>query len=337
MQVALPLDGRYLAAAGFCRREIAVRTDLPHRNARHGFRSRGPLGSEDIQFCQRGKFQLQKLAFDLFGKGQGQRPRVFAYLDGNIAVDGGELIRKVRRLLPRFQFFTYGSGTVAKVSIYAVKASKTPDKIERRLLADAGDAGDIVGTIAHQRLHVDDLTGLIADQLFKMRGIQLQKFTDARLGEIDGGALVHQLIGVAVAGDDDAVRIRKAVRKRTHEVVRLVAFLFAYADAHGAEQFFQHPHLHGEIVGHRLARRLIPVVQLMAEGRRLQVEGHDQLVRILVGNDLQKQLDKAEYRVGRRSVFGRQQPGRVIGAVQKAVAVDQDQCLHKNAHPRLVT
>ena len=77
------------------------------------------------------------------------RARVLRQIERDIAVDGRERAGKIRRLAPRFQFFTDGGRRFADMRIDVVQIAELTDEGKRRLFPDPGDAGDVVGSVAH--------------------------------------------------------------------------------------------------------------------------------------------------------------------------------------------
>ena len=81
------------------------------------------------------------------------------------------------------------------------------DQIHRGLLADPGDAGNVVGAVAHQGLQVDDAARLEAVLGTKDLGCIEDRLgpAHAALYMADRGCFADQLQTVLVAGDDRAV------------------------------------------------------------------------------------------------------------------------------------
>ena len=116
------------------------------------------------------------------------------------------------------------------------------------------------------------------------------------------------------------------LRERADHVVRLKSGKFENRQPHG----FAHPphvgQLHGEVVGHRRALRLVLVKQLVAKGRLLGVEHHGEIVRRMFLHQLAQHVGK---QVGnfRGDALRAVQPrhGRKEGAEDESHRVDEEE------------
>ena len=125
------------------------------------------------------------------------------------AADGGKVIALIGRVLPLLELPTQGrlQILVLSVGIDSVQIAELRHQILSSLFSDAGDAGVVVGGVAHQRLEVDQPLGGEAVFLLKNRGGIVDGAGAPGLGgdQLDGDMLVYQLEGVPVAGDHHAV------------------------------------------------------------------------------------------------------------------------------------
>ena len=98
---------------------------------------------------------------------------------------------------------------------------------------DAGDAGDVVDAVAHERQDVDDLAGRDAEELAHA-GL-VQEDLPARVEDAD--ARRDELQHVLVRRDDDDVEARRGRpgRERSDHVVGLVAGHLEDGDPVGVE------------------------------------------------------------------------------------------------------
>ena len=72
----------------------------------------------------------------------------------------------------------------------------------------------------------------------------------------------------------------EAVGECADYVVSLYPLLFEHGNIHGREQTFKWFKLSRKLLGHGTARRLVAVVHLMSECRRLQIECNGHIFRL---------------------------------------------------------
>ena len=99
---------------------------------------------------------------------------------------------------------------------------------------------------------------------------------------------------------------------------------------HRAQNILHIRKLHGKLVRHRVARRLIAVVLQMAECGRLEIERHAQRVRRFPLAQTFEDIQKAENGVGTQPFLRGQDPHPVERTVQNAVTVEDHQ-FHNSA------
>ena len=91
--------------------------------------------------------------------------------------------------------------------VHAVQGAEVLDQGHGGLFADALYARNVVGGVAHQALHLDELLGLNA--VLFVDGIQIHGLRFAAAhgagGQQHGGGLAHQLQAVAVSRGQKAV------------------------------------------------------------------------------------------------------------------------------------
>ena len=143
--------------------------------------------------------------------------------------------------------------------------------------ADAGNARDVVGAVAGQRLQID--------HLFRRHAPFLDDFGNGDLlvlhAVIHRDALRHELHEVLVGGDDGdvgAVGFRKP-RIGGDQVVRLEAFLLDAGQVEGARGMADQAELRDQVFRRRGAVRLVLIVKLVAEGLRGIVEDDGEMRR----------------------------------------------------------
>ena len=143
----------------------------------------------------------------------------------------------------------------------------------------------------------------------------------------DVGRVRNELEAVLIARDDDALPpgALAALADRAEQIVRLVSLQLQTAHAHGVKRLLQQRHLHGQLLRHRLALRLVAVVLLVAERRRAQIERDAQRLRRLQLQHALQDSQKAVHTVGGHAVRRVEHPNAVKCAVDDAVAVKDHQ------------
>ena len=147
------------------------------------------------------------------------------------------------------------------------------------------------------------------------------------LGIADVHILFDELIGVAVPRVDQHGDAVEFAGQRPDEVVRLVALQFHRLDRHHRKQLFEDGHLAHELGRHGLSRRLVFIVETVPEGGRMHIEGNGEILGVVLRNDFEEQLDKAEDAVRRQTVFVGEDPDCVECPIQQTVPVDQHKFL----------
>ena len=152
-------------------------------------------------------------------------------IDRTVGVDRREFVREIGKVLVLFQLFAQLALDLVQVGVHPVQSAVAVQQALRRLFADSGHAGDVVGRVAHQRFEVDDLRRREPVILFELCLVHQCDLGDALDREHDLCAAVDQLPAVAVACDDEHVAVELA-RERADQIVRLVAVHLAHRNAH---------------------------------------------------------------------------------------------------------
>jgi hypothetical protein len=207
------------------------------------------------------------------------------------------------------------------------------DELRGGLLADPWHAGQVVAGVAAQRGVLGVLrrghaaafedAGLVVERVVGDTATVVEDL-DVRVGD--------ELIGVAVAGDDDHVDPvgRRVGRERGDHVVGLDPGDLQLADLEGLEHLVDQRQLRGEEVGGLLAPGLVLRVELVAvRAPAGRVEHHREVVGLLVGAHLgehrREAVDRVRDRARLRREVGRQGKERAVGQRQ---AVEQEQLRH---------
>ena len=154
--------------------------------------------------------------------------------------------------------------------VHALQAFEPAYQSQGRLFPHARHAGDVVGGVAHQAFHVDELAR--RDAVFFLHGGLVHLYGDAfaqrGAGQQHPGVRAHKLQAVAVAcGDDALVAARFACGgKRAQNIVCFKALARHHAVAKARQKLLQNGKLAGQLLRHALALGLVAVVHFVAEG-----------------------------------------------------------------------
>ena len=248
-------------------------------------------------------------------------------INGRVRVNRGEVERQLRALAPFRELFAHAWLDVqrVKIAVNIRHRAEAHEQILRRLFADAGHAGDVVRTVAHERLEVDHMDGIeaILGAKYFGRVFDRLRLAHAGLDVADVGGVRDELEAVLVAGDDLARPAGglAAPGDRAEQVVRLPPGQLQPPDAHVVKRLLEQRHLHDELLRHGLALGLIERVLLVAERRRVHVKRHAHRLRLLELEDALENGQKAVDRVRRRAVGRVEHADAVKSAVDDAVAV----------------
>ena len=197
----------------------------------------------------------------------------------------------------------------------------------RRLRTEARHARDVVGGVAHQRLQVDELERRHAPLLHHILRIVVidRRHALRRFRQADLDLLIRELQEVAVTGDDRHLHalLLAALRDGTEQVIRLVAALHEERNVHRAKHLLHQRNLLVQLRRHRLPRPLVGIKHLMAEGRLMHIEGHRQMIRLLLIQHLQKDIQETIDRVRMQPLRIRQLRDPVKRPGHDAVSIDQ--------------
>lgn len=182
------------------------------------------------------------------------------------------------------------------------------DPLRGGLLADARDAGEVVGRVAAQRGEVRVLGGGQAVLLEDLLRGEAGQLGDTLGGVEDRDVVGDQLEGVAVARDDrDLEALRGGLlRERGDDVVGLEALDREPLDVHRVEQLADQLDLALELVGRLGTVRLVVGELLGAPGLARDVEGHREMRGRLVAQGVREHRREAVDRIGRLSRDGRE-------------------------------
>ena len=223
--------------------------------------------------------------------------------------------------------FALCPGDVLDVLEDGLERAELVEQGGRRLVADPRDSGDVVRGVALEADQVGHLVGPDAVPVEDARLVVEDGLRDALGGRHYPDVLPDQLEGIPIAGYHDGVDApvgRLGCERRDH-VVGFVALDRDVGVPEGIDQLDQVGPLVPEEVGFRWAVRLVLRVDLLPP-RHAGIPCHDDLARVVLGNQLDQHRGEAEDRVGRPAVRGRHRIREgEKGPVGEAVPVDQEE------------
>ena len=182
-----------------------------------------------------------------------------------------------------------------------VEVAVSVDQLRRRLLAHAGDTGQVVrgvppeGCVLHvlARLHpgpLDD-SGLVVEGVVRDAALVVE--------DLDVGVL-HQLVGIPVAGDDDDVvtPVTGVGGQRGDDVISLDPRHVDRGHPEGVHHLAHQRHLLTQDVGCRLPLGLVLGVLPMPERRFWPVEGHRHRIGPVVAHQVDEHRREPVHGVG---------------------------------------
>ena len=200
------------------------------------------------------------------------------------------------------------------------------DQLRRGFDADAGHARHVVGRIADQRLHLDDLFRRHAEFLDHLGAADLLVLH----GVEHDDAVVDELHQILVRRDDGGggAGLAGLAHIGRDQIVGLKAVLLQAGHVEGVHRFADQRKLRPQIVGRIGPVRLVVGIHFGAEGLLGKVEHHREVRRLVlrlhVAQKLPQHIAEAEYGVELQPVgFAVDRRQRVIGAENVAGSVDQ--------------
>ena len=221
-----------------------------------------------------------------------------------------------------------GRGDVVEAAEELVERSEVADQLRRGLLADPGDARDVVGRIALQRLVVDHLVGPQPESLVDLRDVVDHRVVDARPRRHQPDPRGDELEHVEVDGDDRRLEVVAGVellRDRPDDVVCLVAGHLVDREAERLHDLADLRELVSEVVRHLRPGGLVVGVLLVAERRTGQVERDGYVIGLEVLDPAQDDAREPEGAVDEVALRRREGREREVSAVDEPVAVEQHQ------------
>ena len=249
-------------------------------------------------------------------------------VDRHVAHHRRELLGQPRGVgVLRQVLLALGAGDLVDAGQHRLEVAEALQQVRRRLVADPGDAGDVVGRVALEPDEVGHELRRDAVAVDHALAVVDLRVGHAAAGGHDPHAVVDELVGVAVARDDhhrDPALLGLLGQRRDH-VVGLVALDGDVAVAERLHERAQVRPLELEQVGPRRALGLVVGRDLLAAGHP-SVPHDDRRHGAVVGEDLHEHRREPEDRV-RRPPVGRRDRfrEREEGAIRERVAVDEEQ------------
>ena len=240
-----------------------------------------------------------------------------------IALDARQLAREERLFasllellaLPRLQFI--------EMLIHRLERAELLDECLRSFFADAGHTGNVVDGVAHDGHDFDDLVGRDAERFFH----SFRVVEHLAAGVVEADAVADELEEILVRGGDDDVvaAVARSAGERADQVVRFPVFDSDDRNVKAFQHFVDEGELHREVVRHRTAIFLVVRERLMPRLRRSDVEGHGDVIRVVVLEQLLERGGEAVDRVGGQAGGIGQAANGEIGAVDVVGAVDEEE------------
>ena len=209
--------------------------------------------------------------------------------------------------------------------INIVQIVEALNQLPRPLRADSSHTGDVVRSIALDRLDVNKLgrfdSVFLADLCFVIdRRLRLSHFGG---GKAHGDAVAHQLEAVAVTSGDHTLRalLPANTGKGAEDIVRFKAVALDKPVAEKLQKLFEVRELLGQFLRHAFALRLIARVRLVAERRGFPVKRNGHGVRLRLRQQPLQHGQESIDPVCIQALLGGKDADPVKSPVQDAVAI----------------
>jgi len=183
--------------------------------------------------------------------------------------------------------------------VHALDRLVRGDEPCRGLLADAGNAGNVVGGVALERLEVDNLVRPEAVAGHDLRFVVDHGVLKALAGGHDLRARRDELEGVEVTRQDERIEVQRLglPGERADNVVGLESGKRVHRDAQLVEELLAPLELRAQLIRHRLPGGLVRRIALVTERRRGQVEARGDVDRRDLLDDLEEDRGEPEDRI----------------------------------------
>ena len=263
------------------------------------------------------------------GRARDERRRVD--VEREVAAHRRELLRRARLVGVLAHRLPARGRELVGVRDHLLERAVLRDQLAGGLVADPGDARDVVGRVALEPDEVRHLVGPDAVAELDALGRVDVDVGDAARRHHQRHVLGAELEGVAVGRDDARLHARLvgARRERGDDVVRLPALELEVPVAERLDDRPEVRELLAEEVRHRPPALLVDDVRRLGDGgavRRARVPRDRDPARPVVREQLEEHVPEAEQRVRRHPVARRELlREREEGAVGEVVAVDEEE------------
>ncbi len=237
--------------------------------------------------------------------------------------DGHELLREPRSLTMLLEGLPLPLVPhLGSVLQERFEAPVLADELRRALLADAGNSGNVVDAVSHQRENVRHLSGRNPELVPDSFGIE--PFVLHRVDDRD--VVVHELQQVLVRGDDEheVAFLDRPPREGSDEIVRLDPRSLENREPERCAELSSVRGLLFQAVGSGGPVRLVCRKLLVTEGAPAGVERHRGEIVRLVGQDLAQHVGETEHGVGGEPGAGRERRDGEERPIEEVVAVEQE-------------
>ena len=252
-------------------------------------------------------------------------------LYGYIPANPGQCLRQIGHIPAGADFLTQLSLDLFGMRIEFFQRAVLCEKLQGCLFSHAGNPGNIVRRIAHERLHIHYLCRNDAvRRLYRFRS-HFRHFRNALPGEKDSGAVIDQLQRIPVSGNDLHRQFPFiSGRQRPQDIIAFIAGQFVLRNAHHAKDIADQSELRHQLCRSRLSCPLVILIDLHTECILILIEGHRHIFRVQAAVHAEKHPQESVHRIGIHTVF-RQQRQRIKRAVEQAVAVNEHQFLFQKS------
>ena len=252
-------------------------------------------------------------------------------LYGYIPADPGQSLRQIGHISAGADFLTQLALDLFSMRIEFLQRAVLCEQLQGCLFSHAGNPGNIIRRIAHERLHIHHLRRNDTVRcLYRFRS-HFRHFRNALPGKKDSGAVIDQLQRIPVSGDDFYRQFSFIPgRQRPQDIIAFIPGQFVLRNAHHPKDIANQSELGHQLCRGRLSCPLVILIDLHTECILILIEGHRHVFRVQAAVHAEEHPQESVHRIGIHTVF-RQQRQRIKRAVEQAVAVNEHQFLFQKS------